>query len=104
MHLTDKPALEAQFASAIVVSRDNTGAGFYTNFTVTHDSSMAVRGERLRNGPSGTIEGLKYGMGFILWLTDGFANCLEGYSYDESTVEIDFEKASFEVAANDCGR
>jgi len=101
MHLADKPALEAQVASATVVSRENTGAGFYTDFTVTHDSSMAVSGERLRNGPSAKVEGLKYGMGFILWLTDGFANCIEGYSYDESTAEIAFEKAPFEVAANE---
>jgi hypothetical protein len=36
-------------------------------------------------------------MGFILWLKEGYVDCLEGYSYDESTVEIVFERVGFEI-------
>jgi hypothetical protein len=43
------------------------------------------------------IDGLRHGMGFILWLKDGYLELLEGYSYEESTVEIDFERAGFDV-------
>ena len=41
--------------------------------------------------------GLERGMGFILWLKEGYVDCLEGYSYDESTTGIAFELAAFEV-------
>jgi hypothetical protein len=36
-------------------------------------------------------------MGFILWLKDGYAHCLEGYGYADSTVGIDLEKITFEL-------
>ena len=36
-------------------------------------------------------------MGFILWLKEGYAECLEGYSYGESTTAIALDVASFEV-------
>jgi len=36
-------------------------------------------------------------MGFVLWLEDGYVDCLEGYSYDESTTDIDFERVGFEI-------
>jgi hypothetical protein len=36
-------------------------------------------------------------MGFVLWLENGYAKCLEGYSYEESTVDIDFERIGFKI-------
>jgi hypothetical protein len=44
------------------------------------------------------LDGLEHGMGFILWLKEGYADCLEGYSYGESTTGIILEAASFEVS------
>jgi hypothetical protein len=93
----DRIALEGQLSAAVLVSRENTGAGFYTSFTVDRGSTVPVGGERLRNGPAMRIDGLRHGMGFILWLKDGYAELLEGYSYGESTSEIDFERAGFEI-------
>jgi hypothetical protein len=98
MHPHDRAALEAQFVNARVVNRENTGAGFYTHFTIARDGSAAINGERIRRGPSATIEGLQHGMGFILWLADGFADCLEGYSYGESTIYMSLENASFDIS------
>lgn len=89
--------LEGQLSTAVLVSRENTGAGFYTSFAVNRGSGVPVSGERLRNGPAMRIDGLQHGMGFILWLKDGYAELLEGYSYGESTVEIDFKRAGFEI-------
>ena len=100
----DSAALDAQFASATDISRENTGIGFYTRFTVARNSTTALSGDRLRNRPGAKVEGLEHGMGFILWLKNGFAHCLEGYSYDESTAEIDFHKAAFEITANNFQR
>ena len=97
MHLADRHMLEAQLLSAIVRSRENTGAGFFTRFDVERTAESAIRGERLRNGPEVRIDGLQHGMGFILWLKNGYAECLEGYSYQESTVSINLEQTGFEI-------
>jgi hypothetical protein len=50
-----------------------------------------------RNGPEARIDGFEHGMGFVLWLEDGYVDCLKGYSYDESTTDIDFERVGFEI-------
>jgi hypothetical protein len=97
VHLVDRAALEAQLSTAIVLSRENTGAGSYTRFSVERSSLAAIGGERLRHGPSARIEGLEHGMGFILWLEEGYADCLEAYSYEESTTGIALEQAGFEI-------
>lgn len=43
------------------------------------------------------IEGLKYGMIFVLFLENGFVQFLEGASYDEPTTDIDFGQVNFTV-------
>src|SRR5579864_3063429 len=82
-HSVDRVALETQLSNATVIGRVNTGAGFYTQIIMQRDSVPSVGGERLRSGPMATVEGLEHGMGFILWLKEGFADSLEGYCYDE---------------------
>jgi hypothetical protein len=97
-HPADRTALEAQLATATFRSRENTGCGFFTRFTTNRASSAPIEGERLRNGPAAKIYGMKYGMGFILWLERGYADCLEGYAYgDDSTTELAFDEVRFEV-------
>ncbi len=32
-------------------------------------------------------------MGFMLWLDEGYADCLEGHTYDESTVGLNLWQA-----------
>lgn len=101
MYPADSVALRAQLLTAVVRSRENSGAGFFTTFDVEHDSSVTVEGERLRNGPEAKIDGLQHGMGFILWLKQGYAECLEGYTYADSTVGIDLEQIMFEIERNE---
>jgi hypothetical protein len=97
MHSADRAALEAQLSTATLLSRENTGGGFFTRFVVDRASSVAVGGMRLRDGPAIRIDGLEHGMGFILWLKEGYADCLEGYSYAESTTGLALEGVGFEV-------
>jgi hypothetical protein len=97
MYSKDRAALEAQLSTATLLSRENTGAGFFTHFEVHRASCTAIGGNRLRDGPEAKIDGLENGMGFILWLKEGYANCLEGYSYAGSTTGIILEAASFEI-------
>jgi hypothetical protein len=97
-HPEDRVALKDQLSTAALRSRENTGAGFYTRFTVDRGSSAALKGPRLRYGPPLVkVEGLEHGMGFILWLEEGYAHQLEGYAFDESTTEMKFEKVEFEI-------
>jgi len=96
-HSDDRPVLESQLSTAVVLSRENSGAGFYTEFAVERASLPSIGGERLRTGPAARVDGLKQGMGFILWLKEGYAHNLEGYSYGESTTGIEFEQTGFEI-------
>ena len=34
-------------------------------------------------------------MGFILWVKDGYADCLEGFTVDDSTVGLDLATMNF---------
>jgi hypothetical protein len=97
MYPADRANLERQLSTANFSARENTGAGFYTSFVVKREPCTAVGAERLRDGPQVSVDGLKYGMGFILWLEEGFANCLEGYSYGENTAAMDLEKLGFAI-------
>ncbi len=97
MYSADRAALEAQLSTATLLSRENTGAGFYTRFAVERAASVALTGERSRAGPETKIDGLHHGMGFILWLKEGYADCLEGYSYAEGTTSIVLEAVDFEI-------
>ena len=94
----DRTALKAQLSTATLRSRENTGCGFFTHFTVDHSSGASIGGGRLRDGPAAKVDGIKYGMGFILWLAQGYADCLEGYAYGpDSTRDTMFETVSFEI-------
>ena len=87
-------ALAGQQGQVRVSARENTGAGFYTTLDVSHHSP--IRGVASPLGDVGaTVVGLKHGMGFMLWLRDGHIHQLEGYSYEESTSGIDFERVTF---------
>lgn len=100
MHPEDRGALEAQLSTATLRRRENDGYGFFTHFAVDRASTPAVGGTRLRSGPAtAKIDGLERGMGFILWLEGGYADCLEGYPFDESTTEINFETEGFDLGS-----
>ncbi|HUA14367.1 MAG TPA: hypothetical protein VMG31_03650 [Verrucomicrobiae bacterium] len=94
----DREILHSQISTAILKKRENTGCGFFTHFSVDRASTKPISGERLRNGPLVKVTGMRHGMGFILWLDDGYPNCLEGYAYgDDSTTKLDFENVAFEI-------
>ena len=93
----EKATLTAQFAAATVRSRENTGVGFYTGFDVVRASLAPLTGERMRHGGWAKIDGLENAMEFILWLKDGYVDCLEGATVVDSTVGMDFAALTFEM-------
>jgi hypothetical protein len=84
----DSPVLEClrhQWANANVSRRELSGAGFYVYFALeTLSVPKATNAASLRLGDvEATIEGLQNGAGFVLFVTDGYLDFLEGYSYEE---------------------
>lgn len=81
-------ALRKQVSSASVAQRENTGAGFFTKLNV-------IDGPRIEGAPSplgdigADVDGTPHGMGFLLWLQEGLAETLEGYTYGEDTTGLD---------------
>ena len=98
----DGSALRAQIAAARLRKRENTGSGFFTYLDI--DRAAPAIGERkprdMRDGPFGNVQGAAHGMGFILWLRDGYADCLEGYCNGvDDTKGWDLENLSFTLSA-----
>jgi len=86
-------ALTLQLSTAKIRSRENTGAGVYTRFDVARDGP--IPGECKLPNVWTCVEGLTQPMGFILWVKDGYADCLEGFTVDDSTVGLDLATMNF---------
>ena len=81
-------ALRSQLAEASVQKREFTGTGFVTEFLVPSESARATATERLIIGDvAGDVAGLPNGAGFLLFVSGGKLDMLEGYSYDATWEE-----------------
>lgn len=81
--------------TALVNDRRNTGSGFFTDFAVSRRTPPLQF-----SGPIGDatadVEGLSEPVSFILYLTDGYADCLEcASSGEDDTREIEFGSVEF---------
>lgn len=78
-------ALRAQLDSCEVSSREFSGVGFFTNLKVDRSVGPAPTSRpRIHvSGVGAKISGLEYGAGFVLVVTDGYLDFLEGFTYDE---------------------
>jgi len=75
----------AQLASAKCKSREYTGVGLYTNLVVCPDAPKLDESRwKIEDMPTGHAEhpDVPAGIGFILWLENGYIECLESYTYD----------------------
>jgi hypothetical protein len=93
-------SLEEQLRRVVVVSRENTGGGFFTEMRVSCGAeNFAMDAARLGLNVWISVEGLEYGLGMILHLKNGYANLLEGYAVGpEDTSGIDFTHVRFALA------
>jgi hypothetical protein len=78
-------ALRRQLAGLEVKERRLTGVGFFTVFSTTEGVPPAAvpPGGSPFGDVEATISGMEHGAGFLLWLSNGRIEKLEGYSYDE---------------------
>ena len=102
--------LRSQLESCRVKSRELTGVGFFTELEV--DSSLPaaqIKSGTVQVGSAeARVQGLKYGAGFTLFITNGYLDMLEGYSYGEpwpltvTKFDLDFASAP-QVLSNASG-
>jgi hypothetical protein len=71
-----------QLAHASVSSREFTGVGFFTHFSIPPEAPVRrdLASAELGN-VSAKIRGLEDGAGFLLFIRDGAISFLEGYTY-----------------------
>ena len=96
-----RTTIERQLLHALVLSRENTGGGFFTKLDVSSDAeSLDRKTAALGQNVWISIEGLEYGLGMILHVKDGRASLLEGYAVrPENTSGIDFAHVRFAIAS-----
>ena len=84
--------------SVAVGGRENTGAGFYTDLVPDRERYLPIGFQSPLGDAFAYIDGLEHGIGFLVFLTDGYPTLLEGYSLvGEDTSKIDFGTANFTI-------
>jgi hypothetical protein len=95
-----RSALEAQIDGISVRHRENTGAGFYTHFSMKAEPARQIHEDTKECTVAAKINGLENALGFILWLRDGYVDHLEGYTMAlEGTAGMDLAALDFELSS-----
>ena len=90
--------LQRQLDRATVTKRENTGGGFFTDIAVPEDAQRAECPRVLGYATHARVEGLEYGLGFVLFMEDGKLHLLEGFAWGpESTASLDLMRLPFEI-------
>jgi len=96
-HSQERPALEAQLATARVSRRKSTEVGFITYFDVDRNGPPLTSRWRVLGNVAATIAGFERPLLLALFMSkDGYANMLEATTGD-STAGIDFSAVRFEI-------
>jgi hypothetical protein len=90
--------LEAQLATATVIQRENSGAGFFTYMAVNRSAAPIKNSERVLSGVVASVEGFQWPLIFLLFLEHGYAHMLEIATTDESTVGLDPSALRLEIS------
>ena len=75
--------LRAQYQVARIDRVELTGAGFYIHFRVPSAAVRVSPGDFQGGDASIQVEGLKHGMGCVLFVRSGRVAFLEGFTYEE---------------------
>ena len=90
--------LEQQFGNAAVANRENTGGGFFTTIAVSQDAPQVNSPRVLGYETQARVEGLDYGLEFVLFMENGRLHILEGYALGpESTASLNLEDLTFTI-------
>ena len=75
--------LREQLKRSSIKNRKFTGVGFFTRFDVTAEAPRLGTRRFTFGDVIATIDGLRHGAGFELFVDHGCIDVLEGYCYDE---------------------
>ena len=75
--------LYQQYLVSTVKKRELTGVGFFTTFVAPKGISSVNNYSFTFGDVVAEMDGLKHGVGFVLFVTNGIIDILEGYTYDE---------------------
>ncbi len=80
----NKEILLKQLIVATIITRNFSGSGFFTQFSIP-DNVLKIQEKTLSplRGVYARINGLKIGVGFLLFLNEGVIDTLECYEYDD---------------------
>jgi hypothetical protein len=96
----DYPALadvlRVQIAHARVTNFENTGAGFFSTVTVARETPLLPNQSPI-DAATASVASISHGMGFLLFVENGYLSTIEGYTYDGSTMGLDFKTIEFDV-------
>jgi hypothetical protein len=93
-----EPQLLAILRSCTVTGYENTGSGFFANLELDRDRFKPINLHSPLSEAFLRIDGMEYGIGCLIFLTDGYPALLEGYSLaGEDTSAIDFGAVGFSV-------
>jgi hypothetical protein len=80
--------VEDQVRRCIAVSREHTGAGFYTTLCVKGNAALLPEGVTI-DGVWGRLRGLEHNVGFVLFSARGLVSVLEGFANADDTWPVD---------------
>jgi hypothetical protein len=90
-------SLREQIAAAQVTDFENTGVGFFSTVSVSPAAPRLTDKSPL-DAATGSVDDVEHGMGFLVFLEDGYVSLIEGYTYgDVSTLDIDFASVDFNL-------
>ena len=73
-----------QYYRALVKKREFSVMGFFTLFEMPEDSPLSEPPMSIQLGDVvGQLDGVKNGIGFVLFIKNGFIQMLEGYTYGD---------------------
>ncbi|GEM_PF-1108651 len=83
----DRPVLQLlrhQYARCGVARREETGVGVFVRFLLPGDiQPLPGNPSFVIDDVSADVDGLQFGVGFVLFVRDGFLNCLEAYLWGD---------------------
>ena len=95
-------ALRRQYEVCGVARREFTGVGFFSKLVVAGGAAAApvTRKTIALGDATATIDGLKRGAGFVLFVRDGVLETLEGFTFDEPWPD---DATRFQITAGGVG-
>ena len=87
--------LRSQIATATIIGRENSGAGFFTDLTVDPTFPAVATTARVIGNIEAIVEGFKYSLLLMLFMENGYAHMIEGAAIDDDTTAVDFSSVRF---------